>query len=81
MPDFPLQDENGHSLGWHKLLERAYESVKLPSCLKCPHRGMSLKNLPQDEHGNVVCNGHGLKFNLKTGEMVSRLSDASVPAG
>lgn len=41
-------------------------------CGKCPHRGMPLESLPQDENGHVICNGHGLKIDMKKGEVVAR---------
>lgn len=44
------------------------------NCLRCPHRGVPLNGLPQDDAGNVICPGHGLKWNLTTGGMISRKS-------
>lgn len=41
-------------------------------CGRCPHKGMPLESLPQDKDGNVICNGHGLKVNLKQGVVVER---------
>lgn len=40
----------------------------------CPHRGISLASFPVDDDGCVTCPGHGLKWNLTTGEMVSRFT-------
>jgi hypothetical protein len=57
---------------WAKF-EQHFSNQSLTSCLKCPHRGIPLANLPKDEQGNVVCSGHGLKWNLETGKLVSRL--------
>lgn len=73
MPDFPINVRGFPQLTWFPGLEAAYKDALLSSCLRCPHRGMPLKNLPKDEQGNVVCNGHGLKWNLETGKLVSRL--------
>lgn len=42
-------------------------------CRTCPHRGQPLGNLPVDEEGCVVCPGHGLKWSLVTGRLVSRV--------
>lgn len=57
---------------WAKF-ERHYAEQHLALCLRCPHRGAPLANLPKDEGGNVVCPMHGLKWNLETGKLVSRL--------
>lgn len=71
MPTFPLH--NGIKiLPWFSELEAAFASVKL-NCLRCPHRGLPLSAENADENGVVVCPGHGLAWNIKTGEMVSRL--------
>jgi hypothetical protein len=65
MPEFPT------GAPFHDQLEKQFENVKL-KCRTCPHRGMSLDGLPVASDGTVVCNGHGLKWNLKTGELVKR---------
>lgn len=41
-------------------------------CGKCPHRGFPLESLPQDENGHVICNGHGLKIDMRKGEVIER---------
>ncbi len=41
---------------------------------KCPHKNIPLVGLEPDSDGNVICPGHGLKWNLATGQLVSRLS-------
>lgn len=41
-------------------------------CGRCPHRNMPLESLPQDEDGNVICNGHGLKINMREKKVVQR---------
>jgi hypothetical protein len=71
MPDFPVKFVQA----WFPKLEAAYKSVKLSSCLKCPHRGLPLKGLSVKD-ALVVCPGHGLRWNVQTGEMVSRLSES-----
>jgi hypothetical protein len=71
--EFPLVTPDGHPIRWIPALEAAYKDVKLSDCLKCPHRGIPLKGLPQ-KGGVVKCPGHGLAWNIKTGEMVNRLS-------
>lgn len=40
---------------------------------RCPHRNFPLNGLEPDSDGNVICPGHGLKWNLATGKLVSRL--------
>jgi Rieske [2Fe-2S] domain len=71
MPVFPL--ENGVSvLHWFSALEAAFADKKL-NCARCPHRGFPLSAENADENGVVVCPGHGLAWNIQTGEMVGRL--------
>lgn len=70
--EFPLHDPKGRALRWMPKLERAYKDAKL-SCMRCPHRGIPLNGLPVKD-GMVTCPGHGLRWNVETGEMVSRLS-------
>lgn len=64
MPDFPSEAV------FIEKLEDAYQSETL-KCLKCPHRGVPLNGLPAP-HNVVVCPGHGLAWNIKTGVMVRR---------
>ena len=60
--------------GLCRRLEPVYKHARVnPVCARCPHRGLPLSGLPVDEEGNVVCSGHGLKWNLETGKLVSRL--------
>lgn len=55
-------------------LEDAFASQRLkPDCRVCPHRGLPLNGLPVRE-GAVVCPGHGLRWNLTTGELVRRVT-------
>lgn len=65
MPDFP-----GHG-AFTLQLESKFKRHEL-KCLTCPHRGMSLQGLPQDDQGRVICNGHGLRWNLKTKRLSPR---------
>jgi hypothetical protein len=60
MPEFPRD-----LAGFIPSLERKFAKVRL-KCMTCPHRGMSLKGLPVAADGTVVCNGHGLKWNVRT---------------
>jgi hypothetical protein len=45
---------------------------KKVKCGKCPHRGFPIGNLPVDDLGYVICNGHGLKINTRTDRVESR---------
>ena len=57
------------------VMERDYADARLrPGCPKCPHRGMPLNGLPVDGQGRVVCPGHGLRFNLRTGRLSPRVT-------
>ncbi len=38
----------------------------------CPHRGFPLASLSVDADGCVTCPGHGLRWSLRSGELVSR---------
>lgn len=54
---------------WMPNLEAAYAACKLKPGLICPHRGISLAGVYQE--GDVAtCPGHGLRWNVKTGELV-----------
>ena len=65
MPEFP-----GRKLTAWKALERKFMELKM-KCMTCPHRGMPLQGQPIID-GMVVCNGHGLRWKISTGEMVPR---------
>ncbi len=71
MPDFPYADGTGHRIRIVHLVELKFVGRKV-LCGKCPHKGMPLESLPQDKDGNVICNGHGLKINLKKEVVVER---------
>lgn len=71
MPVFPLSI-SGAPISFFKPLEQAFKDVKL-NCARCPHRGMPLSADNVDKNGVVVCPGHGLAWNLSTGQLVSRL--------
>jgi hypothetical protein len=67
MPEFPGPCTAKFIVG----LEVKFEHHQL-KCRTCPHRGMPLDGLPQDEQGRVICNGHGLRWNLNTGKLSPR---------
>lgn len=71
MPDFPKARPNAKRPEWQIELEQKY-STHVLKCHTCPHRGMSLDGLPIDAQGRVVCNGHGLRWNLNTGRLSPR---------
>ena len=75
MPEYPLETQrcDGGVEGFAQLpeFERAYSKYRV-ACGRCPHRNFPLHGLP-DNNGVVVCPGHGLAWNLLTGEMVSRV--------
>jgi len=74
MPDFPARMTDGKISGICTTLEKQFTDVRM-KCMTCPHRGMPLTGLPVRPDGTVVCNGHGLKWHLATGVMVSRKGD------
>jgi hypothetical protein len=54
---------------WMPKLETAFADTRLKGMV-CPHKGIPLKGCPMD--GDVVtCPGHGLRWNIKTGELVA----------
>jgi Rieske 2Fe-2S protein len=58
--------------GWLKKLEPAYANSRLRDGHICPHRGISCRGVIAENDG-VVCPGHGLKWNMQTGRLVSRI--------
>ncbi len=86
MPDFPVMvydDSRYEPVYFHSItekIEKAYTDKTLnckSKCLRCPHRGLPLNGIP-DRNGTVVCPGHGLRWDTKTGKMVSRLHEADL---
>jgi hypothetical protein len=75
LPDFPveLKYKDGRerwAFEWQPRLESEYAAIRA-ACTRCPHRGFSLAGLPVKD-GKVVCPGHGLQWNVKTGALVPR---------
>lgn len=56
---------------WLARLESAYRDERLRDGHICPHRGISCRGVAPESDG-VVCPGHGLKWNMETGALVSR---------
>lgn len=55
---------------FHDELSDAYADKRV-TCGKCPHRGLPLSSLPREPDTDIVtCVGHGLKFDLKSGNLV-----------
>lgn len=63
-----------NSLPWTRALENAYVHTNA-RCGFCPHRGMPLVGAPI-ENGARVCPGHGLAWDVKTGELRRRAHDS-----
>lgn len=77
--DFPSHFE-GKTVPLVVAAEKAFASAVLKCGMICPHRGMPLGGMVPDADGNVVCPGHGLKWNLATGKLVTRFpKDAQCP--
>lgn len=70
MPTFPLTLRPKHVAPWWPKLQSTYADASA-KCGRCPHKGFSLKGLPEKD-GAVTCPGHGLRWNVETGEMVPR---------
>jgi hypothetical protein len=52
-------------------LRLAYADARV-KCGKCPHRGLPLSSLPREPEADIVtCVGHGLRWDLKTGNLVN----------
>lgn len=64
LPPFPAL-----RVPWLKQLEAAHAGCKLKPGLICPHRGIPLASLPTID-GIVTCPGHGLRWNVTTGDLV-----------
>lgn len=74
MPEFPLSDKFSNVLETICIKKK----VDLDKMI-CPHKGFSLRGLPINERGCIVCPGHGCMWDAKTGEMVSRREQTSLP--
>lgn len=61
MPEFP-------NASWLVELEPLFARCRLSRDLVCPHRGIPLAGCPVKD-GLVVCPGHGLRWNVTTGEL------------
>lgn len=68
MPTFPVRP----GPGWAQM-ERAQFAAcpKLKPGNICPHRGIDLTPFEQED-GTAICPGHGLHWNLRTGDLIPR---------
>lgn len=71
MPEFPKSlDPTGRKMEFVRKAEAQCRHLRM-KCMVCPHRGMPLTGMPIKD-GAIVCNGHGVKWNVETGEMIPR---------
>jgi nitrite reductase/ring-hydroxylating ferredoxin subunit len=73
MPDFPAHNPksiSGPDKRWVSL-ERAHRGCTLRPGNICPHRGIDLTTFIKPD-GTVVCPGHGLAWDTRTGELLQR---------
>ena len=66
----PYQVDGVSRPPWVAPLEQKLAGARI-KCGKCPHRGLPLESLPREPGIDIVtCPGHGLRWNLKTGELI-----------
>lgn len=65
MPEFP---NVGHDKKWCAM-EAHYSACKLKPGNICPHRGIDLTPFIKED-GTVICPGHGLRWDTKTGALL-----------
>lgn len=54
---------------WQPVLDAVYRDCKLKPGMVCPHKGIPLESVRAVD-GIVTCPGHGLRWNVETGELV-----------
>lgn len=69
MPTFP--DALDDAVRITSTLEEIYLGRKI-LCGKCPHKQMPLESLPRLPDNSVICNGHGLRADLNSMEIIKR---------
>jgi len=52
-------------------LEESMQEQKMCDRI-CPHKGISLSGIQGDANDEIVCPGHGLRWNSKTGALIKR---------
>ena len=70
MPDFPASPKKAFSDLESSMIE---SGARLVRGHVCPHRGFDLRAFDKGD-GTAVCPGHGIHWNLKTGEIIPRHS-------
>jgi hypothetical protein len=65
MPDFPRRS----AWKWLPVLEEKHAACKLKPGNICPHRGIDLTPFIKED-GTVICPGHGLRWDTKTGDLL-----------
>lgn len=65
MPDFPV----ANARRFIPKLEVAHAGCKLKPGNICPHRGIDLTPFIKED-GTVICPGHGLRWDTKTGDLL-----------
>lgn len=63
--DFPT----GAMVAWLPALEMKHAACKLKPGNICPHRGIDLTPFIKED-GTVICPGHGLRWDTRTGELM-----------
>lgn len=68
--DWPTYPAELVERNWLPKLRKAFAGCTLKPGAVCPHRGIPLEHAARE--GDVVtCPGHGLRWNVKTGELVA----------
>lgn len=73
MPDFPSIETCAKQRARNFFVQ--FENAKIAECAKlidghtCPHKGIDLRPFEKPD-GTAICPGHGLKFNMRTGEIM-----------
>ena len=72
-PEIESPEWPAHTM-WLGALEARYAKARLggPNGWTCPHRGADLSGLAHPEEDTVMCPLHGLRWCLRTGELVRR---------
>jgi len=65
MPTYPFVPDRIEQL------EKVMQDHKMCDRI-CPHKGVSLAGILVDVNDEIVCPGHGLRWNIETGELIKR---------
>lgn len=72
MPEFPAFS----AVKWHRKLEAEHAGCKLKPGNICPRRGIDLTPFVKPD-GTVVCPGHGLRWDTRTGDLLPYQASAA----